>query len=81
MAITEKNTMQSGKPVWFITGCSTGFGRQIATHVLQLGYRTVVTSRDPDDVSDLAERGDASGAQVGYGRQELQAEVKASKPQ
>lgn len=30
MAITEKNTMQSRKPVWFITGCSTGFGRQIA---------------------------------------------------
>jgi NAD(P)-dependent dehydrogenase (short-subunit alcohol dehydrogenase family) len=27
--------------------------------VLELGYRTVVTSRDPDDVSDLAELGDA----------------------
>jgi NAD(P)-dependent dehydrogenase (short-subunit alcohol dehydrogenase family) len=40
MAITEKNTTRSRKPVWFITGCSTEFGRQIATHVLQLGYRT-----------------------------------------
>lgn len=28
-------------------------------HVLQLGYRTVVTSRDSDDVRDLAELGDA----------------------
>ncbi len=59
MATTAKNSMQSKKPVWFITGCSTGFGRQIATHVLELGYRTVVTSRDPDDISDLAELGDA----------------------
>lgn len=54
-----KNTKQVGKPVWFITGCSTGFGRQIAKHVLELGYRAVVTSRDPDDVKDLAEHGDA----------------------
>lgn len=54
-----KNTQQSEKPVWFITGCSTGFGRQLAKHVLELGYRTVVTSRDPDDVRDLAELGDA----------------------
>jgi NAD(P)-dependent dehydrogenase (short-subunit alcohol dehydrogenase family) len=59
MAITEENTTQSRKPVWFITGCSTGFGRQIATHVLELGYRTVVTARDPDDVGDLAKLGDA----------------------
>lgn len=59
MAITEKNTIRPGKPVWFITGCSTRFGRQIATHVLELGYRTVVTSRDPNDVSDLAKLGDA----------------------
>jgi len=56
---TTKSSQQSAQTVWFITGCSTGFGRQIATHVLQLGYRTVVTSRDPDDVRDLAELGDA----------------------
>ncbi len=58
MAISAKNTMQTKKPVWFITGCSTGFGRRIATHVLELGYRTVVTSRNPDDIADLAELGD-----------------------
>ena len=59
MAIATRNTPNSKKPVWFIKGCSTGFGRQIATHVLELGYPTVVTSRDPDDISDLAELGDA----------------------
>ncbi len=58
MTSTTKNTKQAAKPVWFITGCSTGFGRQIAKHVLELGYRVVVTSRDPEDVQDLAELGD-----------------------
>lgn len=47
------------KPVWFITGCSTGFGRELAKHVLELGYRAVVTSRNPADVVDLAESGEA----------------------
>lgn len=45
------------KPVWFITGCSTGFGRELAKHVLELGYRTVVTARNPADVKDLADMG------------------------
>jgi len=55
----NKKIQESGKPVWFITGCSTGFGRQIAKQVLELGYRAVITSRDPEDVQDLAEHGDA----------------------
>ncbi len=59
MTSTTKNTKQAAKPVWFITGCSTGFGRQIAKHVLELGYRVVVTSRDPEDIHDLGELGDA----------------------
>lgn len=53
------NNQASNKPVWFITGCSTGFGRQIAMHVLKLGYRTVVTSRNMDDIRDLETLGDA----------------------
>jgi NAD(P)-dependent dehydrogenase (short-subunit alcohol dehydrogenase family) len=56
---TTKTSQPSEQPVWFITGCSTGFGRHIAEHVLKLGYRVVVTSRDPEDVQDLAELGDA----------------------
>ena len=41
------------------TGCSTGFGRQLAKHVLELGDRTVVTARNPEQVGDLAAEGDA----------------------
>jgi NAD(P)-dependent dehydrogenase (short-subunit alcohol dehydrogenase family) len=39
------------KPVWFITGCSTGFGRDLVTLLLEQGYRVVATARD---VSKLA---------------------------
>jgi NAD(P)-dependent dehydrogenase (short-subunit alcohol dehydrogenase family) len=44
----------SAKPVWFITGCSTGFGRALAEHLLANGYPTVVTARDVAQVADLA---------------------------
>lgn len=39
--------------VWLITGCSTGFGRELAKQVIDLGNRTVVTSRKVDDVKDI----------------------------
>ena len=54
MKIINNNLSTNEKPVWFITGCSTGFGRQLAMHVCERGYRTVVTARNPDDVRDLA---------------------------
>jgi NAD(P)-dependent dehydrogenase (short-subunit alcohol dehydrogenase family) len=44
---------QQDKPVWFITGCSTGFGRALARHTLDCGYRIVVTARSPAAVADL----------------------------
>lgn len=40
-------------PVWFITGCSTGFGRELATLLLARGRRVVVTARDVARVADL----------------------------
>lgn len=40
-------------PVWFITGCSTGFGRELAKCVLARGWRVVVTARDKARVADL----------------------------
>jgi NAD(P)-dependent dehydrogenase (short-subunit alcohol dehydrogenase family) len=40
-------------PVWFITGCSTGFGRALATLVLERGWRAAVTARQPNHVADL----------------------------
>jgi NAD(P)-dependent dehydrogenase (short-subunit alcohol dehydrogenase family) len=47
--------MASDTPVWFISGCSTGFGRELAKLVLARGWRAVVTARDADRVADLAE--------------------------
>ncbi len=41
--------------VWFITGCSTGFGRELAKEVLAAGYRAAVASRNTDDVKDIVE--------------------------
>ena len=46
------------KPVWFITGCSTGFGRALAIQVLERSYSVVVTARDKDDIRELADKGD-----------------------
>lgn len=45
----------SDSPVWFITGCSTGFGRDLARLVLDRGWRAVVTARDSGRVADLVE--------------------------
>jgi NADP-dependent 3-hydroxy acid dehydrogenase YdfG len=39
--------------VWFITGCSTGFGRALATQVLTNGENVVVTARKIEDIEDL----------------------------
>ncbi len=41
-------------PVWFITGCSTGFGRALAELVLDRGWRAIVTARDKAKVEELA---------------------------
>ncbi len=40
-------------PVWFITGCSTGFGHDLAKLVLARGWRAIVTARDKARVADL----------------------------
>jgi len=47
--------MPNAQPVWFITGCSTGFGRELAKLVIARGWRAVVTARDRAKVADLAE--------------------------
>ncbi len=46
---------QSSTPVWLITGCSTGFGRELARLVLERGWRAVVTARNPAQVADLVQ--------------------------
>jgi NAD(P)-dependent dehydrogenase (short-subunit alcohol dehydrogenase family) len=40
-------------PVWFITGCTTGFGRVLAQQVLAKGWRAVVTGRGKERIADL----------------------------
>ena len=47
-------------PVWFLTGCSTGFGHQLAKLVLARGWRAVVTARDQSRVAELARSAGAS---------------------
>jgi NAD(P)-dependent dehydrogenase (short-subunit alcohol dehydrogenase family) len=42
--------------VWFVTGTSSGFGREIATAALDAGDRVVATARDVAGLADLVER-------------------------
>src|SRR5262249_41727787 len=44
---------QKQSSVWFITGCSTGFGRELARAVVNRGFCTLVTARDPKQVTDI----------------------------
>ncbi len=41
---------------WFITGVSSGFGRQLTDQLLRRGDRVVGTVRDTGKVADLLER-------------------------
>jgi NAD(P)-dependent dehydrogenase (short-subunit alcohol dehydrogenase family) len=82
--MTTKNTksVTTTKPVWFITGCSTGFGRELASHMLGLGYRTVVTARNPADVKDLAAKGEALVLKLDVTDQsQIDAAIKAAEKQ
>src|SRR5262249_10929056 len=42
--------------VWFVTGCSTGMGRDIALAALSHGYRVVLTARDPGSLAEICAR-------------------------
>jgi len=50
---------QSNVGVWLVTGCSSGFGRNIAEHLLSHGQKVVATARKTDRIESLAARGDA----------------------
>ena len=45
--------MSDSAPVWFVTGCSSGFGRQLCDVVLENGGRLVATARDVSALSHL----------------------------
>ena len=40
--------------VWFITGCSSGLGRALASRALARGHRVVATARQVDQLAELA---------------------------
>ncbi|MEU4250322.1 oxidoreductase [Amycolatopsis sp. NPDC026612] len=43
--------------VWLITGCSAGFGREIALAALAAGDRVLATARRPETLAGLQDRG------------------------
>lgn len=45
--------MSTTSKVLFITGCSTGFGRQIAERAIKSGYRVVATARNVSQIETL----------------------------
>ncbi|MDO8786770.1 MAG: oxidoreductase [Sulfuritalea sp.] len=51
--------MVSNRTVWFITGCSTGFGRELSRLLLGRGHGVVVTARNPATLEEFASAGNA----------------------
>ncbi|RKG58410.1 SDR family NAD(P)-dependent oxidoreductase [Corallococcus sp. CA054B] len=48
--------MNAQGKVWFVTGSSSGFGRNIVEEVIARGERVVATARDPRTLEDLVAR-------------------------
>ncbi|MFH5806097.1 oxidoreductase [Alienimonas sp. DA493] len=55
MSASAPDSHESAPPVWFVTGCSSGFGRQLCDVVLERGARLVATARDVSSLSRLPE--------------------------
>lgn len=49
--------MSEKSSTWFITGCSSGFGRAIAEAALAAGQRIIATARDVRSIADLEKAG------------------------
>jgi NAD(P)-dependent dehydrogenase (short-subunit alcohol dehydrogenase family) len=43
--------------VWLITGCSTGFGRELVRAAVAAGDRVMTTARRPEVLAELVELG------------------------
>ena len=54
MQTSNNQSLSTDKPVWFITGCSTGFGNEMAKQLLAHDYKVVITARNTDDLKDFA---------------------------
>ncbi len=54
--------MPQHEKVWFITGCSTGFGRELARQLLVGGQRVAITARDTASLEEFGEAASAGKA-------------------
>ena len=48
--------MSETTKVWFITGTSTGFGRELVEQLLANGERVVATARKPEQIAEFSEK-------------------------
>lgn len=44
---------ETNHPVWLITGCSTGFGRELALRIVKRGWKLVATARNLAQINDI----------------------------
>ncbi|HNC53577.1 MAG TPA: oxidoreductase [Accumulibacter sp.] len=51
--------MTSTPSVWLVTGCSTGFGQELARTLLRRGHDVVVTARNAATLAEFASHGSA----------------------
>ena len=63
---------KAAEKIWFITGSSTGFGRELAEQLLALGASVVATARKPEQLAALQEK---------YGHQVLTLALDVTQPE
>ena len=49
----QRMTKPTSGNVWFITGCSSGFGRELAVRAIDQGHRVVATARNRQSLDEL----------------------------
>jgi NAD(P)-dependent dehydrogenase (short-subunit alcohol dehydrogenase family) len=75
---THQDTAPDTGQVWFITGCSSGFGRALAEAALARGDRVVATARRPEALAELAGERASGGAPFVPPRHDVGAAVRAA---
>jgi NADP-dependent 3-hydroxy acid dehydrogenase YdfG len=48
--------MSSRPLVWFVTGCSSGFGASLSLLALRAGHKVIATSRNPSRAPELVQQ-------------------------
>ncbi|CAI5727704.1 unnamed protein product [Hyaloperonospora brassicae] len=55
--MSETSQVSDLKKVWLVTGCSSGFGKEIVVKALARGDHVIATARDVSKLRDLEDRG------------------------